>query len=63
MKIREKAKNRQEASRSGVQDLRKKEGMKEEINERRRRGERRKGRKESEHETETIFEVILLENL
>ena len=40
MKIREKAKNRQKASGSGVQDLRKKEGMKKEINERRRGGER-----------------------
>jgi len=40
VKIREKAKNRQEASGSGVQDLRKKEGMKEDINERRRGGER-----------------------
>ena len=46
MKIREKAKNRQEASGSGVQDLRKKEGMKEDINER-RGGEReeKKGKK------------------
>ena len=52
VKIREKAKNRQKASGSGVQDLRKKEGMKKEINERRRGGEReeKEERKEGKEE-------------
>ena len=47
VKIREKAKKRQEASGSGVQDIRKKEGMKEERQqEEKKREKESRGRKE-----------------